>query len=480
MLLVATVMTGSVHAADTMSVNSRLNYGNYNGYCEDYARGMVWISNDGSNYYSEQVTVGAHETKTDVQVRGALNTCGTSMDPRKENKVFAGNVKSKTSALSISGTEFYRGSVPSGATNTWSSKGSFLNAKLNTSGVATCRGIAEVRTGTVEVQIYRRLIWEKIEYDGRVWRDAGGDGTETIQVKVLRSCPDVLQPKVTINGGDLISRANIDTSTSSVGGRTYGSWGEYGVIAKGSINGMASGGAYSGGATSSGCALYLLTFGSSKGSSCPDSARGKYTSIHASPAARLTALLKGQPRQKTIGSTATIDALDATTVYVAKGDVTITAATPLPKSKWVVIIADTHNVRIESDITYQDGPFNSVGDIPQLVIIARNITIKDTVGRVDSWLVANDSVITCDASGVNEPKELTKNVCNRKLTVNGPVMTKSLKLYRTFASRTAPGVGQPAEAFNLRADAYLWAASLIPVTSRGVTTVHTIDLPPRF
>jgi len=172
-------------------------------------------------------------------------------------------------------------------------------------------------------------------------------------------------------------------------------------------------------------------------------------------------------------------------VYPGSGTISLTSTGTVPKGKWVVINAPSATVRITQDIRYDTGVFSSPADIPQLVIIARNIIITDNVTNVDAWLVtksttATDGIVnTCDAPGITEPVKLTAGVCNAKLTVNGPVYASHLLLYRTGGTgNTAATAGDPAEVFNLRPDAYMWASAL--PGGNVARTVMTTELPPRF
>ena len=118
------------------------------------------------------------------------------------------------------------------------------------------------------------------------------------------------------------------------------------------------------------------------------------------------------------------------------------------------------------------------------MIIAKNILIADNVSNVDAWLIATGSgtdgrINTCGAGGVNESTPLNANVCASELTVNGPVMAKHLIMRRTAGAGTGTTAGDPAEVFNLRADAYIWSTSYAPGTGR-LPTVETTELPARF
>src|SRR5690606_28527099 len=106
-------------------------------------------------------------------------------------------------------------------------------------------------------------------------------------------------------------------------------------------------------------------------------------------------------------------------------------------------------------------------DIPQVVIIANNILIDESVSRVDAWLVAagtgaNGIVNTCSASNLDNasPAQLETRLhagrCDDRLTVNGPVIANRLLLRRTAGAGPGNQAGNPAEVFNFRPDAYLW------------------------
>jgi hypothetical protein len=63
--------------------------------------------------------------------------------------------------------------------------------------------------------------------------------------------------------------------------------------------------------------------------------------------------------------------------------------------------------------------------------------------------------------------------------VNGPVVTGKLVLNRTAGSGTGAQSGDPAERFNLRPDAFLWAR-LQATGNDKAQTVYSTELPPRF
>ena len=157
------------------------------------------------------------------------------------------------------------------------------------------------------------------------------------------------------------------------------------------------------------------------------------------------------------------------------------AAGQIQKGKSVIITAPSATINITSNIEYTGAALNRAGDIPQVVIIADNIVIDETVTRIDAWLIAtgsNGNINTC--SRITTPvSQLNAGVCKDTLTVNGPVVAKHLYLYRTAGSDQGAGSGNPAEVFNLRPDAYLWATYYTSSAGR-LQTVSTKELPPRF
>jgi hypothetical protein len=296
------------------------------------------------------------------------------------------------------------------------------------------------------------------------------------------------KPKVQVLGSDLIvgkgQTSNIVTSstTKGIGGsnQTFGSWGEYGIIASGRVTSMASGAGYSGGATSNVfCGVSLLTFSNvnTGQTSCSSASQmGGYANTKSLPdvGSRLNT-------SSSLGVSPTVNLASISTgSYAATGNVRVSASGPIVSGKWVVINAPTATVTINSDINYTTSTLDSLGDIPQVVIIANQIRIAGSVTNIDAWLIASGTagnLFTC--SDVATASELRSGNCDQRLTVNGPVMAKHLYLYRTAGAGTGNQTGDPAEVFNLRPDAYLWATGYLSDDGR-LQTVTTKELPPRF
>lgn len=285
----------------------------------------------------------------------------------------------------------------------------------------------------------------------------------------------VKKPKIQVHGGDLWAGrqfnddeserepANITTGTSTIQGTTYGSWAEYGVTATGSISGIASGaGLASGRPQAEAIARNLnhLTFANTPaygGFTTNPSTIPDYAGIYGGSDGR--------------GPGASLDLPGAEGKYYTESNVTLNGGS-IPKGRQVVVHAN--NVTINSSIAYEDG-YANLQEIPQVVIIAEgNISISPEVERIDAWLISKGTIYTC-----NERRELTIDVCNRELVINGPVAANEISLRRTHGSDAEDNRDKPAELFNLRPDALLSAYARALGRDRA-QTVYQVELPPRF
>ncbi len=308
----------------------------------------------------------------------------------------------------------------------------------------------------------------------------------------------VKKPKVQFWGGDLLVGGLISTSTSvkNVSGTntTFGSWDEYGIFSSGTNIGMASGSAFAGSGlknVNSACDYSALSFASAGSSSCtPSTTIGNYTLPSNLPDVASGFLSSSVAIGDTVVPN---DLLSGSGLFVGirTGDLTINASQLDPGKSVILKVSGT--VTITGDQTYNPdnngAKYTSILQLPQLVIIADRIIIKDAVSNVDAWLVAVGSNGILDTCSINTSDtnsyvlsgddRLTTNKCNLQLTVNGPVIAQHLWLRRTAGSGVGGASGDPGEIFNLRADAYLWAAARATSSGR-IQTVYTTELPPRF
>lgn len=307
------------------------------------------------------------------------------------------------------------------------------------------------------------------------------------------------KPKVQVWGGDLSvgrrfagdittpndSSVNVSTSSKDNKTKTFGSWVEYGVFAPRTITGGSSAGlaGSDGNASATQSDWSKLTFANSGHTpitGCNTAvkfgcyAQASSMGVIPSVAARLAPAATNSAPQLN-GS---VDLTGRNATYYSSGNLTIQAST-IAKGNSVIIKA-AGTVTIDGNITYTTDSLSSISDIPQVVIIANNIQIKDTVTNVDAWLIANGAsgrIYSCNNYDFSQT--LTDKTCDKKLVVNGPVMAKKLYLTRTAGSGVGPASGDPGEILNLRADAYLWAINRAQGAGR-IQTTETRELAPRF
>lgn len=291
------------------------------------------------------------------------------------------------------------------------------------------------------------------------------------------------KPKVQFWGGDVRSGGGITTSISTIQSRTYGSWVEYAALSKMQNVGLASGaGLNEGSGSSSQSSWSKLTFANT--GSTPSCTFGCYNFSMSSPAVAGQFISTTQDTNLT--GTRNVNGL-ASGIYRATGDLNLSGTT-LSNGKTVVIVA-SGTVTIQGSITYEDIQYQNVRELPQLIIKAPRINIENDAARVDAWLLAvvNDETspnyqkgVLNTCSDVAVTASLTDSICDRQLTVNGPVAADIVYLRRTAGSGTTAGSrGNPAEVFNLRADAYLWGSAYGSRTNQ-IQTVYSKELSPRF
>jgi hypothetical protein len=289
------------------------------------------------------------------------------------------------------------------------------------------------------------------------------------------------KPKVQIWGGDVNVRGKIEASTTvkNVSGSTqvFGSWVEYGAFSVGTNSRFASASGLNGQTDNAQATWSKLTFANVNNSGAPS--YGNFATSAGFPAipsvAAYFAALPG--KQPIAGGSVDLGGLTFPTgsapVVRTAGNLTITGGNIGAGQS--VVIYSTGTVTITGNIAYTDGNLTKLTDLPQVVIIANNINIQDSVRQVDAWLVTGGTLNTCS----NFTGNLNSNKCNQPLAVNGPVITGKLILNRTAGGDAGAQSGDPAERFNLRPDAFLWA-QLQASGNDKAQTVYSTELPPRF
>jgi hypothetical protein len=127
------------------------------------------------------------------------------------------------------------------------------------------------------------------------------------------------------------------------------------------------------------------------------------------------------------------------------------------------------NITITDFISYSNsGSWGSISQIPSLTIVATgNITIYNKATNIDAVLVSEGTIFTCEESIKNN---LFAN-CNNQLTVNGALISKSIKWRRTSGSLRGGG---PAEVINYTPEVYMGGST----PSGGIETQSITSLPP--
>lgn len=330
------------------------------------------------------------------------------------------------------------------------------------------------------------------------------------------------QPKVQVHGGALnvgrtfnggalvpsiVSTSVTEKRPRAGSGNVFGSWAEYGIFAPSRVVTMASASGLNLGSTSSNQSTWsLLTYANtSPASPCTSSQFGCYRTgdaaipdVAASFPTIGASSITASPRSLSQLASAAV----SSSVGDSKGGVITTSLGTLDisggtiggsgqRGRWIVLHAPNTTVNITGNLQYTGDSLSNMTEIPQLIIIARNINIRHNVQRVDGWLIARGTTVstgqinTCSTNNsggsLAVTAALTTNLCANKLTVNGPVMANKLHLRRTHGSfaGNAERSSEPAEVFNLRPDAYLWVRQYLE-SGNALRTVNTTELPPRF
>lgn len=288
------------------------------------------------------------------------------------------------------------------------------------------------------------------------------------------------KPKVQILGDDIRVGGKIDTSQTETALELFGSWAQYASYSVGDVKGFGTQSGLKVGVLSGDpqANWSRLTFANAQ------SQYGRFNTF--SVTSQSTTQIKSFFEKYAQPSTATDNSLTLSDLPGNKNPriidnsnatLTIRGGNSISKGKTIIIIA-TGNVKIAEDITYTSDALSSIGDIPQVVIIAKNIDIDKDVRHIDAWLIAdyrNGTINTCD---IAPAQTLTMNICDKPLHVNGPLVTNKLLLNRTYGSNDN-NPGEPAEVFNNSGVAHLWSDNYL-LKRYNYTSTRQTELPPRF
>ena len=280
-------------------------------------------------------------------------------------------------------------------------------------------------------------------------------------------------PTVQLWGADVRTGANVITGRTTRASGVYGSWAEFAIMANGTVS-SASGASLSSGPAGRPAPISAtqLTFANIS------SPYGHFGATFVTPTPE--AHFPTDPTKQITSGIIDIATLDDGT-YTTTGDITLANPSGQSLSGKRIALRAQGNVTIADNITYGNGPYATAAELPQLVVIAEsgNIVIAEGVTRLDAWLIAkNGYVSTCEVpSGVNWTSGLSALVCDKQLTINGPILARNLYLRRTYGDAANPGT--PAEILNLRPDVYLYGFSKTRNTG-SIRTMYVKELAPRL
>jgi hypothetical protein len=175
-------------------------------------------------------------------------------------------------------------------------------------------------------------------------------------------------------------------------------------------------------------------------------------------------------------------------IITISGNSAISNSSTEVRPKTLIVLNITGKATIKSNITYHNGPYSGINELPQVIIVAKDIDIDPNVTRIDAWLVATGGaddgtsspkgvINTC--TSVSDYGSLDANTCSNPLIINGPVMAGQIKLHRTYGAGTGSASATPAEIFNLRTDTYMWAYYQAQEFSQSIVT-YSREVAPRY
>ncbi|MBS7346390.1 MAG: hypothetical protein KIG14_01630, partial [Candidatus Sacchiramonaceae bacterium] len=287
----------------------------------------------------------------------------------------------------------------------------------------------------------------------------------------------VKYPKMQVWSNGIYSAGGIRTHRSTINGETFGSWVEYEALATGQISGFASA-ATNRFSSENPDRLTLSNNRTQKGN------WGAWNSTSVSSV--VSNLETRYPYGATPGSGTTFREVpnrNAAVMRTTASRYTL-SSNPYPTTpgKTVIIMAGNTDIDITGNIVSRAPTSGNVSEFQQIIIIGRNIRIAPGVERVDAWLISSGDIVTCarSASGVlnTDPSFVTQANCGRPLKINGPIISHSLKSWRTGGSDVGD-LDAPSEIYNQRPDTYIWAYGQSGGDGKIITT-YSKELPARF
>lgn len=273
--------------------------------------------------------------------------------------------------------------------------------------------------------------------------DDNGDAIKKWRVSNANCAVVAKKPSFKTENGNIYSSNDITTSTTYRGNTTYGSWGEYLVIAgsNSSVTKFASG----------------------------------------------AALRNGIDGNKTTKDFSTLTIANNDNNNIGKSNIT-------PSNSFINSIRtrfintdnyDHNLVKVKyfadnHEITNDDLAVDSAGQ--QLIIFSeKSLSIPSSISTINAWLIAGDTINTCANHEYNSDNLYLD--CDTSLTIYGIAYAAKFKFLRTYGSINLPTLGAypntTAETIRLTPGDYQRAFNYASTNYSQVTEVYTQELAPR-
>ena len=288
------------------------------------------------------------------------------------------------------------------------------------------------------------------------------------------------------------------------GYNVFGSWVETGLVAGGSVSGLASG-AGTGYTSNNGGNLVADPGGSKEGTLdyckrstlsiandyCGSSYVGNIggSTLQASMSDKSALVQRLLPDGFSMAANTSAERVDIGSDYTetdsglrytySTNDLIIDGATL--ENGVTHIVRSDKNITIDGNLLYQNSNYVALNEIPKLIIYGDNITVScksdgEAIRRIDAVLIANHTVDTCETTDVNSREN------SYQLKINGLIIADTLKLNRTYGAGEGVYSIIPAEIINYDTTLYLWSMVDSPnATGTGkYSESYLHELSPRY
>lgn len=345
--------------------------------------------------------------------------------------------------------------------------------------------------------------------------DADMDSKTGEGVTDLVCKPIAKKPSIQIWGGNIYSLNNINTLTAaktSLAGyadgiiHTFGSWGELGIIAAGTVRGLASGAgtgyssnnggtliANPGGGMGSFCKISTLSFANNKCMSYTGRLGGSFPAGEGRDRSNISNNFSNFIDTNDvleINDGGAVNVTDDSHRNITSDQDLVVESADISEGTYMVH-SDNNDIRITGNLRYSGG-YGSLSGVPKLIIYAQNIYIGCNVENIDAVLVAEDTVVTCgDKINSKSERTLLDNVKSsinseansNQLRINGAVIANKVIANRTYGAATGSNSIVSAEIINFDPTLYLWGVRTIETSvdvGETLTITNIKELAPRL